>query len=354
MKDTYQRLAEFLDTLPQRYPLNTESGMELNILKHIFTPEDAEWFMRLKPLPETAEEIAGRIGRDPEETGKTLYEMSKNGLIFRMGKPGSYRYMVTAFLVGIIEFQMNRMTPALVKDMEEFAPALYEATWMRGETRDLRTIPVAEGVSADSEIMPYENAEEVIKSARHIAISDCMCRKMTALLDRPCDRPMETCFHFGSGTHYFVENGLGRYISQEEALAILKKGVEAGLVCQLGSSQTPPAMCMCCGCCCGVLVELKKHHLRPSELVNSNFFARVDPDECTGCEICIDRCQMEAIRVDDVARVDLDRCIGCGLCAVTCPTEAIRVYRKDKEREFIPEKTLMESTMAIYRQRREG
>ncbi|MBW2559636.1 MAG: 4Fe-4S binding protein [Deltaproteobacteria bacterium] len=354
MKDVYQRLAEFLDTLPQRYPLNSESGIELKILKHIFTPEDAEWFMRLKPLPESAAEVAERIGRDPEETEKTLYDMSKNGLIFRMGKLGEYKYMVTPFLVGIIEFQMNRMTPALVKDMEEFAPVLYEATWMKGQTRDLRTIPVGESVSADSEIMPYESAEEVIKSARHISISDCMCRRMTALLGKPCDRPMEVCFHFGSGTHYFVENGLGRYISQEEALAILKKGVEAGLVCQLGSSQNPAAMCMCCNCCCEVLVELKNHHAKPSDLVNSNFFARVDEDGCTGCEICIDRCQMEAITVDDVALVDLDRCIGCGLCAVTCPTEAIKVYRKDAEREFIPERTLTEATMAIYRQRRES
>ncbi|MBW2674264.1 MAG: hypothetical protein JRD89_12765 [Deltaproteobacteria bacterium] len=188
-------MAEFLDTLPQRYPLNSESGIELKILKHIFTPEDAEWFMRLKPLPESAAEVAERIGRDPEETEKTLYDMSKNGLIFRMGKLGEYKYMVTPFLVGIIEFQMNRMTPALVKDMEEFAPVLYEATWMKGQTRDLRTIPVGESVSADSEIMPYESAEEVIKSARHISISDCMCRRMTEILDKPCDRPMEVCFH---------------------------------------------------------------------------------------------------------------------------------------------------------------
>ncbi len=237
--------------------------------------------------------------------------------------------------------------------MEEFTPVLYEATWMKGETRDLRTIPVSESVSPDSEVMPYESAEEVIKSVRHIAVSDCVCRRMTTLLDKACDRPVETCFHFGSSTHYFVENGLGRYITQEEALAILKKGVEAGLVCQLGSSQTPNALCMCCGCCCAVLMELKKHYTKSSDLVNSNFFARVDPDECTGCEICIDRCQMNAITVDDVAEVDLDRCIGCGLCAVACPTEAIRMYRKDKEKQFIPERTVMESNMAIYRQRRE-
>ncbi len=111
MKDVYERLAEFLDTLSHRYPVHTGSGIELKILRHIFTPEEAEWLMQLKPVPEPAEEIARRIGRDPEETEKTLYDMSRKGLLFRTGKPGNYRYMAMDFLVGIIEFQMNRMTP---------------------------------------------------------------------------------------------------------------------------------------------------------------------------------------------------------------------------------------------------
>jgi len=42
MREVYQRLAEFLDTFPQRYPLSTESGIELRVLEHIFTPEEAE------------------------------------------------------------------------------------------------------------------------------------------------------------------------------------------------------------------------------------------------------------------------------------------------------------------------
>ncbi|MBP6915786.1 MAG: 4Fe-4S binding protein, partial [Smithellaceae bacterium] len=87
-------------------------------------------------------------------------------------------------------------------------------------------------------------------------------------------------------------------------------------------------------------------------MVNSNFFARVSEDDCTGCEMCVERCPMEAISVDDTARVDLDRCIGCGICAVTCPVEAVKVYRKGKDKEFVPEKDLVSSAMAIYRQRR--
>jgi Na+-translocating ferredoxin:NAD+ oxidoreductase subunit B len=353
MKDVYQRLAEFLDTFPQRYPLNTQTGIELRILKRIFTPEEAEMTMKLKATPESATEIAERIGTDPEATEKELYDMSKNGLIYRTGKPGSYKYMATAFLIGLIELQANRMTPELAKDMKEFEPYLFEDSWMKGNTRALRTIPVAESVDSGVQVMPYESAEEAIRSSRHIAVSECFCRKMSGLLNEPCDRPLEVCFLFGSGTHYFVENGLARYISQEEALAILKQGIDAALVCQMTSPQKPASMCMCCDCCCVSLRTYKKQ-AKPSEWVNSNFFARVSEDACTGCELCVDRCPMDAVSIDDTAYVDPDRCIGCGLCAVACPTEAIKVYRKDKEKEFVPEVDLSGTDRVIYRQRREG
>ncbi len=352
MKDIYQRLAEFLDTFPQRFPVNTESGIELKILRHIFTPDEAEIFMKLKTQPETAAQIAERLGCTPEEAERKLLEMSHKGLVFRTGREGARRYMATAFLVGIVEFQMNRMTPEFARDFQEFEPILYASTWMRGKTRDLRTIPIMEAVDSNAQVMPYEQVEEIIRSARTIAVSDCMCRRIKGLIGQPCSHPMEVCFHFGSGCHYFVENGLGRYISSDEALVIVKKGKESGLVCQIGASQEPNAMCMCCPCCCGPLRACKAH-ARPSEVVNSSFFARVFEEDCTGCEACVERCPMEAITVGETAHINLDRCIGCGVCAVTCPVDAVKIFRKEKDSEFIPEKDIFSSTMTIHRQRRE-
>ncbi len=352
MKDVYQRLAEFLDTMPQRFPVNTESGIELKILQKIFTPDEAEVFMKLKPQPESSAQIAARLGEEPAALEQKLYEMSKKGLIFRGGKDGDYKYMATAFLVGIIEFQMNRMTPELAKDWEEFEPILYKNTWLKGKTRDLRTIPIGEAVDAGSQVMPYEKIEETIRAAKYIAVSDCMCRRLTDLQKKPCSHPMEVCFHFGGGCHYFVENGLARYIQPDEAIAIFQKGKESGLVCQVSASQQINAMCMCCDCCCGPLRAVRACS-KPSEMVNSNFFAQVSDDDCTGCELCAERCPMDAITVDNIARVDLERCIGCGVCAVTCPVEAIKVRRKAKDKEFVPGKDIFSSTMAIYQQRRE-
>ena len=343
---------QFLDTLPQRYPLNTESGIELRILKHIFTPDEAEFFMKLKPLPETAAEVAARLGGTPEELEQKLYDMSKKGLILRTGKPGMHKYLVIAFLAGFAEFQVNRMTPELARDMAEFEPILFKNTWMRGKTRDLRVIPIAEAVDPKAQVMPYENVEKMIQAAKNIAISDCFCRKMKEYQGNPCSHPVEVCFHFGSDTHYFVENGLGRYISQSEAMSILKKGKESGLVCQVSTSQEAMALCMCCDCCCGSL-RISKEQAKPAEMLNSNFLARVSMDDCTGCEVCLERCPMDAITVAEVAEVNPDRCIGCGTCAFMCPTEAIKVYRKEKDKEFIPEKDFVSSLKRMYRERRD-
>jgi heterodisulfide reductase subunit A-like polyferredoxin len=62
----------------------------------------------------------------------------------------------------------------------------------------------------------------------------------------------------------------------------------------------------------------------------------VDPESCTACEECPDRCFFDAITVDDTALIDEDRCMGCGLCAVTCPAGAISL-KEIREEGFVPE-----------------
>ena len=51
----------------------------------------------------------------------------------------------------------------------------------------------------------------------------------------------------------------------------------------------------------------------PGERVHNRYWAVVDQDACTGCGTSSDRCQMNAIGIDDAARVDTPRCMGCGL-----------------------------------------
>ena len=353
MNDVYQALAEHLDTLPQRFPTNTGTGLELKVLRHIFSPAEAEMAIQLKPTPEFPADIAKRIGRDAAETEVMLMQMSRKGQILRLGRPGEHKFMAAPFMVGIMEFQIKRFTREMVEDLEAFQPYLMEHTWMKGKTRELRTIPVDKTVTDTTEVMPYESAQAIIKSARSISVADCMCRKISKVKGEPCDRPMEVCLQFGGASHLYVSNGLGRYIDQEEALTLLKKGVASSLVIQAGSSQNPGGMCMCCGCCCKPLVAYKKTD-KPSLYANSNYFAVVNEDMCTACGICESRCQMDAIRIEDYSRVDLDRCIGCGLCVTTCDFDAIKLSKKDKEHQWVPQPDYITAVMDICKERLEG
>jgi len=127
---------------------------------------------------------------------------------------------------------------------------------------------------------------------------------------------------------------------------------DQGLITQPATSQNPSGMCNCCGDCCGPLNSLK-HHPKPAELVFSNHFVTIDPEVCTGCETCVERCQMDAIGMDEagLAMANLDRCIGCGLCVTTCPTQAVALRKKSQEHLQIPPETSFEQMMNMAKDR---
>jgi ferredoxin len=64
-------------------------------------------------------------------------------------------------------------------------------------------------------------------------------------------------------------------------------------------------------------------------MVTSYYEAQLDAELCTGCELCVDRCQMDAIQeVDGDWAIADGRCIGCGLCVAACPVDAISMVAK--------------------------
>ncbi len=215
----------------------------------------------------------------------------------------------------------------------------------------MRTVPINRQLVANYPVAPFEDVLQVIENQKKIAVSPCVCRTTAHLAGKGCDKTQENCFSFGSHAEYYVENGMGRYITIDEAKAIVKKNEEDGLVMQPFNSRKIGGMCSCCGDCCGVLRSLKMHPT-PAKMVQSNYFAQVDEAECTGCETCLERCQMEAIEViDGIAAMNRERCIGCGLCVTTCPTEAIELIKKPEDQLYEPPKTGTETYIRIMQER---
>ena len=346
MGDVYERLRERLDDLATGYP-TTDSGVEVRILRRLFTEEEAEFFLRLSPLLVTPEEVAKRLDRDPKEAADLMERMAKKGLLFRQRKNNSVRYAAVPYLVGIFEFQVNNLDREAALDMNKYFETALGKTIQSFKTPVMRTIPINREITVKWPIAPYEDVLEILENQEPIAIAPCICRTWMDLVDEGCDKPVETCFMFGSHAHYYVENGMGRYISKEEAREIIKHNDEAGLVMQPFNSQRVAGMCSCCGDCCGMLRSLKKQPV-PAAAVQSNYFAEVDDEACAACETCLDRCQMEAIDiVDDVAVINLDRCIGCGLCVTRCTTDALRLVKKPDAHQYQPPKSGAETYIQI-------
>lgn len=347
--DVYQNLAKHLDDLPAGFPA-TDSGVELRILKRLFTEDEAEIAVGLKMFPERVSTIAGRLGRDEEELAERLKTMAGKGLVFRSSKGKSPHYMAAQFVVGIWEYHLNDLDPELIRDMNEYAPHLFKAMWSESETKQLRVIPVSESLEQELAVMDYEAAEEIIKRQSKIVVAECICRKEHRMIGQGCDFPLEACFVFGSGAYFYLENGLGREVSTEEALELFHNGVAAGLVVQPGNAQKPANICMCCGCCCQILKNVKNLD-KPAELVHTNHYARVDDDKCVACGVCVERCHMEAITLEEAARVEQERCIGCGVCLLGCEYEAITLCRKEAEDLYTPPKSMFDTYAGMARER---
>jgi formate hydrogenlyase subunit 6/NADH:ubiquinone oxidoreductase subunit I len=348
-KAIYEKLREHLDSLPTGYP-KTESGVELKILERLFTEEEAEMACQLKPVPESADQIAQRLERDPQKIGEILYRMSQKGLILRTKHKGVYQYMAMMFIVGIFEFQVNHLDRELAGLLEAYLNESMYKQIIRPQTPQLRVVPVEKSLTPAMEIRPYDEVRKIVLSQKSIALTDCICRQVSALNDHPCSKPMETCLLFGLMADYYIENGIGRRITPEEALVVLEKNEQAGLVASPANAQRAGGICNCCGCCCGVLKALKLHS-HPSRQVKSNFFSQVDEDLCTGCETCLERCQMQAIVMeDDRARIDLNRCVGCGLCVTTCPTKALSLRQKDSQEVYVPPPKTFDTYLQIAKE----
>jgi len=346
----YHRLAKRLDDMPGGFPA-TESGVELRILRRLFTLEEAEFALNLALLPEEPARIAKRLRLPEEETAKKLEAMALKGLLYRIAAgDGPPKYVLWQFVIGIWEFHVNSLDQDLIRDMEEYIPRLLDIeTWKK--VPQLRTIPVGQSIPVEHAVMPYEAAEQIVRSQEKILVAPCICRRERRMVGEGCGQLEEACLVFGGGTDYYLKNGLGRMISQEEALRILAEADRTGLVLQPGNAQKAGNICCCCGCCCGVLRTLKKYP-RPADIVSSAFRVSVQRESCEGCGVCLDRCQMDALRLeDDRVAVDLGKCIGCGLCVTTCPTGSLTLERKpSSEQPEVPE-TMMRTYVKLARQR---
>jgi len=325
-EDVYTRLREYLDRLPGGYPA-TDVGVEIRILKKLFSPEDAELAMKLNVEQESVPAIAKRLGMDEAEAAEKLEDLAKRGLIFRTRESDGVQYRPIQFIVGIYEFQLNYMDREFAEMVEEYMPYM-GMSLLPVKTKQLRVAPVGTAADAATAVETYNRIRDLVKDQEFAAVMPCICRKEQGILGNECDRPHEVCLSFGQFGRYVVDNKMARRISTDEALKILDVAEDSALVLCPSNTQDIAWICCCCGCCCGGLRRLKLLE-NPADYVQSYYRAQIDPDLCSACGTCVERCQIDAItEEDDAMEVNPARCIGCGLCVPTCPEDAITLIEK--------------------------
>ena len=70
-------------------------------------------------------------------------------------------------------------------------------------------------------------------------------------------------------------------------------------------------------------------------VARSAFVNQVDRDLCIGCELCVERCQFDALSVGETVRVNETRCVGCGVCVLACDQNAMCLVRRPAD-EVLP------------------
>jgi Na+-translocating ferredoxin:NAD+ oxidoreductase subunit B len=348
--DVYRRLQRHLNRMPVPFPA-TESGVELRILKALFSPEDAQVALALSMVPEPVPVVARRLRRSmsPEQVGEALARMAERGVVQEVRSARGPRYGKTVFVVGFYEAQVNRLTEAFERDVKQYFDEAFGQALLKQPMKQLRTVPVNKPLSSpDRLVARYDHISEIVRTSKGpFASMNCICQQGQDLLAEPCRHGTDHdhCLTLGPAATLMVERGAGRFITRDEMLAKLEQADRDGLVLQPQNTENPLFVCCCCGCCCGVLTTAKKFP-KPAEFFHSNYYAEVNAAECQECGACAARCQMDAVTVacdSAPVRVNRDHCIGCGLCVTTCPSGAMRLVAKSTA-PYVPP----HDTMALY------
>ncbi len=328
----YLKLQQFLDQFPLGFP-RTPSGVEIKILKRLFTEQEAKVAVLLTPLPEEAVQIAERTGMEEKQLEEKLESMSRKGLVFRVRRQGKTLYNTAPFMIGLYEYSVNKIDEELASLFKEYYETAYLDEMGASDVPGFKVVPIAENIRDDTTLLPFHMLKESIEAARRIAVADCVCRKEARLTGEPCNHPLETCLSFGAAAEYYIENGMGREITAEEAIRIVEEADRAGLVHAGANVKHLSNICNCCPCCCASMKGITKRGHDKHKYLNALFEAVVDEEVCTSCEECVARCPVGAVTVRDTAVVDREKCLGCGLCAGVCPAEAISLHLRDDAEE---------------------
>lgn len=336
-----------LNKVPQGAP-DTETLFEF--LKILVTEEEAGLLAHFPVKDCTIPRIAKIWKKPKDETEKYLNTLADKGILIDVESNGVRTFNLAPPMAGFIEFSLMRTDGKFDRKIlselyhqylnleDDFGAML----WALDPAID-RCLVNEEAIPPhyQSEVLDYERASKVIETASCITVGTCYCRHKMEHVGKPCPQhmPQDVCLTFNGPAESLAKHGIAQEISKEEAMKILQRVRDLGLV-QIGDNTQEGVswICNCCGCCCEALLGYKRFGY--SQHINTNFYAVVHEDDCSACGTCQERCPVDAITMEsNMPEINLDRCIGCGVCTRFCPQEAL-VLEKYNTRQFVPKDSL--------------
>ncbi len=317
------------------------------LVQELFTPDEAAIASAMPLGFSTVEDIAENLPtKDLKKLSGQLETMGDKGLIHIKQDSGGKLYEFLPFVPGLLEFQLmkgivderHKKIAYLLRDYSKALKNMVISATLPiiEKAAPARKVPVEREITHLSTIIPYQEMKQLIMDTEYVSAGTCICRHQGALMDKPCKKPVNNCMILGDTAKFAAERGFANRLSKDEAIQRLDEAEEAGLIHQY--TNTPDEfnnlLCNCCQCHCMIMRGVKRSPV-PSQAVNARYLIKIDDDACTACEACIERCQMEALKMENGKLVrDEKRCIGCGICMYVCPTDALIL--KPREAAKVP------------------
>lgn len=327
------------------------------VIMRLWTPEEAQqfvdcpnqkWFTAFDYVKKQREKGDAEI--TVEEATEILENLANKRLIVSVDRTGTRWYFLLAWVDGIWETHIPE-----VADIDFVTAGISGSDYGTGSKYPiLHVCPVDASVVEGGTISPYRDWRLIIDSNTSFGIGECICRK--AALTRG-DAEMDgfkrdhvwkegadgegfidTCMVFGQYADYFIEQGLAERVTKEEMIANIETAIEDGFVPDMYWSQHPEIMCLCRSDMCDVLTSYRRvHGMTDNRDRVTAYELKYDADACIGCGVCVERCPMKAISLDENNKCVHDTaCVACGQCALKCPASARILVEKAEVINSLP------------------
>lgn len=341
----YHSLMQRLNKFPQGAPA---SELLFKIFSILFSEQEARLLSQLPLRPFSAAKAA-RVWKSSEPAARnTLEKLAARGVLLDLEHDGKTVYFLPPPMAGFFEFSLMRVRTDI--DQKELSRLFFryinvEDAFIRdlftgGETQLGRVLVNEPALQAEasSQVLDYERASEIIRTASHIAVGLCYCRHKMLHVGRGCDAPLDNCMTLNAAAESLIRHGHARGVDAAEGLDLLQKARALNLVqCADNVREQVNFICHCCGCCCEALIATRRLAI-PNALYTTNLILKTDQEACIGCGNCARRCPIEAIEmtpscaphVKRKAKVNEDLCLGCGVCVKSCHLAALRLVPRSK------------------------